>query len=370
MSVTLCAALSKIDDIELHVVTVDRSVSTVQISKTERATIHRLPFLGGSVLRNAVGVGRRQLQQYLHQVGPDVVHAHDTYGLMTVGLQLPRLFTIHGFIYGDTLVSGTRFAHIRSWLWKHFETKGWANQPAIISISPYVRERLAGIARGSIYDIDNPVAEPFFSICRRSSPVPIVFSAALIEPRKNQLGLIETFADVLSSGVDAELHLAGRISNEQYGSDVRAAIERLGIGSRVRLLGSISSTQVMNELAAASVFALVSLEENSPIGIEEAMAAGVPVLTSNRCGMPYMVRHGYSGLLVDPLSRRDIAAKLTRMLTDQSAREMMGRNARAVALDRFHPDAVARRTLEAYHEQLGPGRFERKTSAQARAVTG
>ena len=85
---------------------------------------------------------------------------------------MPRVFTIHGFIYGDTLVSNRKFARARSWLWKHYETRAWADQPHIISISPYVRERLAGIATGVIHDIDNPISEPFFAIERREKARP------------------------------------------------------------------------------------------------------------------------------------------------------------------------------------------------------
>jgi len=118
----------------------------------------------------------------------------------------------------------------------------------------------------------------------------------------------------------------------------------------VVLLGRITMERVREELAQASVFALVSLEENSPMGIEEAMAAGVPVLTSNRCGMPYMVRHGDSGYLVDPNDPEDIAYRLERILRDDALRESMGKRSMEIALDRFHPQVVARRTREVYFE--------------------
>ena len=108
--------------------------------------------------------------------------------------------------------------------------------------------------------------------------------------------------------------------------------------------------RIREELSQASVFALVSLEENSPMGIEEAMAAGVPVVTSNRCGMPYMVRHGESGFLVDPNDPVDIAYRLESILGDDVLREAMGKRSKTIAEDRFHPRIVARRTREVYLE--------------------
>ena len=89
------------------------------------------------------------------------------------------------------------------------------------------------------------------------------------------------------------------------------------------------------------------------MGIEEAMAAGVPVVTSNRCGMPYMVRHGESGFLVDPVSPEDIACRLGMLLNDEHARLTMSSNAHATAQQRFHPDAVCRRTRQVYYDILG-----------------
>jgi hypothetical protein len=112
------------------------------------------------------------VQAYLETLRPDVIHAHDVYGLMVKGLATPRVFTIHGFIYADTLVSGSRLARPRGWLWYWIETRGWADQPHIVSISPYVRERLHGIARGVIHDIENPIAPEFFHVERRRAPLP------------------------------------------------------------------------------------------------------------------------------------------------------------------------------------------------------
>ena len=180
----------------------------------------------------------------------------------------------------------------------------------------------------------------------------VVFCAAAICPRKNTLVLVEAAARLQQRGIPVELRLAGGITDPAYGEQVRAAIARHGLDAAVQLLGLIGTPQVRSELEQAAVFALVSLEENSPMGIEEAMAARVPVLTSNRCGMPYMVRHGETGYLVDPFEVADVERRLTTLLADAGLRARMGEAARQVALGRFHPETVARRTLEVYREIL------------------
>jgi glycosyltransferase involved in cell wall biosynthesis len=284
---------------------------------------------------------------FLKRLQPDVVHAHDTYGLMVKGLALPRVFTIHGFIHEDTRIQGGRLAWLRWRLWRRAELAGWADQPHIISISPYVRERLRGLTGATIHDIDNPVDEEVFGV-NHDDGGRVIFSAALLCPRKNTLGLLEAFAKLVAGGVDARLRLAGTASDPEYERQVRDVIRARGLEARVALLGAISRNQVREELSRASVFALVSFEEGAPMGIAEAMAAGVPVVTSNRCGMPYMVRDGESGFLVDPNNPDGITRCLRALLENGPLRKKMGDKGREIALDRFHPDRVARQTREVY----------------------
>lgn len=351
VSTTLTAALAKFPDLDLDVITGDPGTSVPSLTSWHGATVHRLPWRGHRKLTAAIGPMRRQVADYVMALSPDLIHAHDIYGLMVQGLPIPRILTIHGFIYGDTLVSGQSWAWLRSRLWRHLETAGWADQPHIISISPYVRERLTGIATGVIHDIDNPVAEPFFHLARRERKG-TVFSAAAICQRKNTLVLIEAFGALVRTGVATTLRLAGPVTEATYGQRLRDRIRALSLDERVVLLGQIGSAQVADELTTASVFALVSLEENSPMGIEEAMAAGVPVVTSNRCGMPYMVRDGETGFLVNPNDPSSIADRLSEVLTDDSGRAAMGTRSREVARERFHPDRVAHRTREVYHRAV------------------
>jgi glycosyltransferase involved in cell wall biosynthesis len=352
VSVTLVDALLAFDDLDIDVVTTDRGRTSPAITTWKRAKVHRLPQQAERMLVDATGPGRRQMQRYVGQLQPDVIHAHDVYGVMVQGLDVPRVMTIHGFIHGDTMVSSGRFKILRSWLWKRAEFQAWRDYPHIVSISPYVRERLSGVARGKVHDIENPISAACFDVERRERGL-TVFSAAVICRRKNTLSLIEAFARVVKAGADARLRLAGPVTEPSYGAVVERRIHELGLDARVDRLGSIDAGAVRRELAAASVFALVSLEENAPLGIEEAMAAGVPVIASRRCGMPYMVQHGETGYLVDPEQVDDIARRLTALLEDARLRRVMGDASRAVARARFHPDTVARRTREVYAEAMG-----------------
>lgn len=356
VSVNLVEALAALDDLDLHVVTTGADAEVPATESWKGVTVHRLPRKHRRVLVDAIGPGRRQMRQYLSALQPDVIHAHDVYGLMVKGVDVPTIQTIHGFIYGDTVVSGEPLARVRSLVWRRFETGAWARQHHIISISPYVRERLASIASGVIHDVENPIAQGFFDVPRREANL-TVFSAAVVSPRKNTLALVDAVAQVAAAGLDVRLRLAGPVVDESYAARVKAHIEERGLGPRTTWLGSIGPDEVRRELAAASVFVLVSLEENAPLAIEEAMAVGVPVVTSNRCGMPYLVRHGETGFLVDPFDPGDIAGRIVHLLRDAGARRAMGEAAKRAAQARFHPAAIARRTRDIYREAASARRL-------------
>ena len=352
VSATLVPALARLADLEVVVVTCEPGLARHERSDIEGVEVHRLPRMARRILWDAVGPGRRQMHSLLAALRPDVVHAHDVYGLMVQGFPVPRVFTVHGFISADTLVSGERFPRLRSLLWRLLETRGWAEKHHVVSISPYVRERLGGIVRGRIHDIENPVAGTFFETDRREQPG-VIFCAGLIERRKNTLALVEALERLRARGLPARLRLAGSPREPDYAERLSARIRAAGLSAHVDLLGPLPREAVRDELARASVFALVSLEENAPMGIAEAMAAGVPVVASDRCGMPYMVQEGETGFLVNPLDVDELADRLALLLGQDERRRAMGAAGRAVALRRFHPEIVARRTRDVYRRAVG-----------------
>lgn len=351
VTANLAQGLSELEDVKIEVVTLDKTISSAIIKEWGDIKIHRIPRKINNELLNSVTTGRADVKRYITQLKPDIVHAHDTYGIMIKGINLPRVFTVHGFIHSDTRLTKRNMSLLRSILWKYIELDAWADQPNIISISPYVRERISQVSKGVIFDIDNPISSDFFAINRNEQGKGI-FSAAHINPRKNPLKLVKAVKILKDEGYEIELRLAGKITDHAYGEKVKKYVEENELTECVKLLGVLDMEAIKGELAKAAIFSLVSHEENSPMGIEEAMAAGVPIVTSNKCGMPYMVHHRESGFLVNENDERDIAKKIRYLLDDQNLRVKMGKKAKETAVSRFHIDVVAKRTYEAYKEIL------------------
>ena len=347
VSVNLVKALAKHKDIEVNVVTFSGDVGSVQTEIWNDAIIHRLPYTGKKILQFSVGKGRAILKSYIYNLKCDLVHAHDTYGIMIHGLTLPRIFTVHGFIYEDTRYEKTLSAFIRSLIWEWVEKRSWAEKPHIISIAPYVHDRLRTTVKGKIYNISNPVDEAFFAV----QPKPygkIIFTSALLIERKNIIGLLKAFKDLVEVDKEVQLRIAGAAVDTNYKQKIDSFILQNGLYKNVFLLGSLSQKEIIAELSKTSVYALVSFEEGAPMGIAEAMAAQIPIVTSDRCGMPSMVSSNDNGFLVDPLDSVDIMKNLKRILDNAELQRTLGQNGRKRALDQYHPDIVANKTLYAY----------------------
>lgn len=109
------------------------------------------------------------------------------------------------------------------------------------------------------------------------------------------------------------------------GGDLRAPLEQqaaaLGIADKVRFTGLIPNLQVAAELATAHIFVLPSRTgrdgdmEGVPVALMEAMAQGLPILTTRHSGIPELVHHDEAGLLSDEGDRTALAANMQRLAT-------------------------------------------------------
>jgi glycosyltransferase involved in cell wall biosynthesis len=141
----------------------------------------------------------------------------------------------------------------------------------------------------------------------------LVVSTARLEPQKNPVALAEAVASV----ANAHLLIAGE-------GGLRASLEGR---ERVHLLGL--RNDIPDLLAAADIFALASDWEGFPLAIIEAMAAGLPVVATRVGGVPEIVEHGRTGLIVSPQNKRALADALRTLADDPNRRREMGTAGRA-----------------------------------------
>jgi glycosyltransferase involved in cell wall biosynthesis len=296
--------------------------------------------------------GRRQLRSLLRQINPDIVHFQGVTFLAT-NCEKPSILTIHGIAEKDAMWDKRR-GLLRRLKWlvlKLTEEYGRRRAPNVILISEYVRRFLPirSEFRRS-WMIENPVADSYFDIDRQLEPGRI-FCCSRIRPLKNTLGMIKAFALIAKQFPDSQLRIAGA-AETAYLAKCRKQVESEGLEDKVHLLGNISIKNVQEELSKANCLAAPSFQENAPLTIAEAMAAGVPVVAAKVGGVPEMVEDGKTGLLVDPHDTNNICQAISRVLSDCKLAESMGRLAKKAAADRFRASTVCKRTLQAYREVL------------------
>ncbi len=206
-------------------------------------------------------------------------------------------------------------------------------QPAagLIAISECTRNdavRLLGLRPEKIEVIYPGIAPAFFEPGKEASQAvarrhgltkPYALYVGSVEPRKNLGVLLDAWLDLaLDIREEFDLVVAG-----PWGWGDRAIYDRLQSGiPGVRYLGYVPESDLPAVTAAAAIFAYVSLYEGFGLPVGQAMAAGVPVLTSNISSLPEVV--GDAGLLADPRSRDEVRAALERLLLTPSLRLQLG----------------------------------------------
>jgi glycosyltransferase involved in cell wall biosynthesis len=183
-----------------------------------------------------------------------------------------------------------------------------------------------------------PAAEP---VARE----PIILSVGAIQRRKNTVRLVEAF-EQLDPGW--KLVLAG-----SYGFDSEEVLQRIARSPRkkdIQALGYVPGPALEQLYRRAAIFAFPSLDEGFGMPVLDAMARGVPVLTSNVSAMPEVA--GDAGLLVDPHDVTSIAGGLRRLSGDTVLREQLT-SAGLARVQQFSWEKSVGATWNVYQELLG-----------------
>ena len=296
---------------------------------------------------------------------PDLIHVH---GLQTegfhcmlgavLGSRAPRLLTVHGFIEDSKFRTPWRRAVIAHAL----EPLTVAAADCVFTVSRYGAQKpvLRRWARRSLGCIDNALppgrcAAPAAAAALRrrygwSAADVVAVCVTRLSREKGLLDLVEAFERVACRQPHARLLLVGD------GPDAALLQERLARSPAAPAIFLHPATpDVAPLLGAADLFVLPSLHENQSFAILEAMAAGLPVVSTRVGGTPELVEDGVTGLLVPPSAPRELADALEKLVCDAALRIGYGRAGEAALARRHHFDDFLQRLDEVYRHLL-PGR--------------
>jgi glycosyltransferase involved in cell wall biosynthesis len=211
----------------------------------------------------------------------------------------------------------------------------------LIAVSENTRRdaiRILKLDPAKIEVIHSGVPEVFFGAQARPSRRPYVLFVGTIEPRKNIDMLLDAWQS-LRLRDDFDLLIAG-----PPGWSAEKTIARLRAGvPDVKYLGYVPEDELPGLTAGATAFVYPSLYEGFGFPVAQAMAAGVPVITSNTSCLPEIAGEG--AVYIDPRSAGDLRAALENILTSPALRERLSK-AGAERAQQYRWDACAQKSLE------------------------
>ena len=169
-----------------------------------------------------------------------------------------------------------------------------------------------------------------------------IVSAARLMKQKNQLMLINAFAQVKKNYPDYTLTIYGE---GPFRETLEKRIEELGVGDSVFLPGKVQN--VFDCIADADLFVLSSNFEGMPNALIEAMCLGLPVISTKVSGATDLIDHGKNGLLTDVGNTQQMVECMEQMLSDPQLRSSCANNALEIN-KRLQIDRIVRQWLECF----------------------
>ena len=227
----------------------------------------------------------------------------------------------------------------------------------VVAVSDFgatqLRERFPAAA-DKIFRVYNGIDVDAFPLAHPSRNGSRIVAVGRYIEKKGFDDLIAACAFLRDRGEDFDCRIVGEGPLE---GELQAAISRAGLGERVTLTGPKSLAGVAALLGTARVFALPCVAEadggmdNLPTVIAEAMATGLPVVSTTLAGVPEMVIDGQTGLLVPPRSPQRLADALARLLAEPATAETFGREGRQRARKQFDLAVTGRAFKQVLLEQ-------------------
>jgi glycosyltransferase involved in cell wall biosynthesis len=299
--------------------------------------------------RTLLGTARR-LRSYLRAKTPSILHTHgwdaDIIGWLAIsGTDIKQICHLH--LTPDWLSSPHPKHVIRRWLTKRAFARP---ETRVVAVAEAVRDHWHGLLRRastrSIVILNGADVHRYRPSQRNAARVPTVGTAARLVPSKGIDRLLQALRLLADEDLRPSVRIAGHGPVLQ---GLRDLTRCLGLEQQVVFAGHVGEMSEFHR--SIDVFVLPSLEaEGLPIAVLEAMATGLPILTTRVGGASEVVRDGKDGFVVAPGDVPALAAALRTLLIDAGLRERMGKSARRRAVEELSVDRFAESVFDLYRD--------------------
>lgn len=293
-----------------------------------------------------------KLARIIRAWNPAILHAHDPHGValaaLALGFQMPwppPLLVASRRV--DFRLAGNSLSRAKYRQVDRFICASAAIGRILASdqISP---ERIVTVHEG--VDLQHVADAPPVSIHETlwlPHGAPIVLNVAALVPHKGQRHLIDAFADVVRVVPDARLVILGQ--GELHDSLVKQ-VNHLGLDKHVMLPGF--RTDVLSLMKTADVFVMSSVMEGLGTSLLDAMACARPIVATDTGGIPEVVVHEETGLLVPPRDPDQLADALVTLLKDETRARQYGAAGYERVHHRFSVEHMVTETVAVYKDLL------------------
>ncbi|WP_436762436.1 glycosyltransferase [Streptosporangium sp. V21-05] len=296
--------------------------------------VERLRASGITVVdlsRNALPLAYARLVVTVHRLAPDVLNAHSPtpaavlWPFARITRRRPALVSTVHYCRRPATVRFGRLTAAASLLLDRLVRRLDDRTVAVssqVACSPSVRGARHLLTR--VHGVDVVEQRSWAmraSTVRRQFDVPegafLLACVANFRPEKNHALLVRAAAEVLRARPDALFLLAG---DGPLREETARETERLGLRDRIRVLGPVR--QARRLAAAADLLVLSSHYEGLPVVVMEALAAGVPVVSTEVGGIPELVSPGWNGILTEPGSPEALASGILKAMEPATHRRL------------------------------------------------
>ncbi len=288
-----------------------------------------------------------------HEFKPDVLHVNHP-GVWLWGKPCRRIVTtIHTTIGNEQMASVglSRYAVSVGLTWpilRGFERDLAKKSTGVICVS---QETATSISKAASFPVKvrvmhNGVSAEWFTLARSPLTNMILYVGSLVE-RKGVNFLLHAFKEVKSRFPSAELVIVG---NGPLKRQLSNTVQRLEMGKSVLFTGPANESRLLELYSKATCLVLPSLFEDCPYSVLQALAAGVPVISTRVGGIPEIVQD--SGILVPPRDSSSLADAIIRIMSDKELSRSLVENGRRLALRRYTIEKCLDSLEEVYAEVL------------------
>ncbi len=299
-----------------------------------------------------------QLETLLQQLQPDIIHAHSTYVIfnrvieklrLSSSLEIPVVVTIHGLpkplVLPDGRVSTDYDEFVTAFVFD-----------MVIAVSKNVAESLKEYLDPDLHERVHTLYSGIdLSVFRPLSDVDKQWDIAFMG-RLETMKSVDLFPEMLSHLKSKLPNLKMMITGEGSLKDwLFEEFRKRGVESMVDYRGVVASEDVPLLLNKCRVFLYPSRREPFGLSIVEAMACGVPVITTDVYGPQEIVQSNYDGIFVPPDNTNALADAVLTLLSDKELRDTIAQNA-LKTVQKYDISRYAKRLLEMYGELITRGK--------------